>query len=188
MSFGKKYLGKAAAAVAFYDPAADGLAAAQWLLSEQPEDLDQGLDVAAAQVQLAQTFDVFRSGDFAVDTEGSLWQATAVALTASGGNPLRTVRVVRIGPGAKVVAEAGFSYLLLETGDRVLLETGGGILLEASGVRIVAGSPDVIGAGDVLVTDPLDGNTDRTTRHTVSQVAAQLAVGAARAYVLTSEA
>ena len=128
-------------AVAFYDPAADRLVASQWLLSEQPEDLDQGIDVSAAQVQLAQTFDVFESGDFAVDTAGALWQATARAYTASAGDDLRTVHVVRIGPGAKVVAEAGFSYLLLETGGRVLLETGGGILLEASGVRIVARQP-----------------------------------------------
>ena len=183
----KKYLGKGAKAVAFYDVGADALTKSEWLLSEQPEDVDQGVE-SAAQVQVAQTFGVLRSGDFAVDTEGALWQAIATAYTSSGGDDFRTVRVARIGPGAKVVAEAGFSDLLQETGDALLLESGDTFLLEASGFRIIAGSAGVIAIGDELVTDPLDGNVDRDTRHTVSQVAEQLAVGAARAYVLTSEA
>ena len=183
----KKYLGKGAKAVAFYDAAADRITAGTWLLSEQPEDLDQGAE-SAAQVQVAQTFDELKSGGFAVDPEGVLWQAIATAYTASGGDDFRTVRVARIGPGAKVVAEAGFSDLRLEAGDSLLLESGDRFLLEASGFRIIAGHPGAIAVGDVLVTDPLDGNTDRATRHTVSQIAAQLAVGAARAYVLTAEA
>ena len=181
----KRYLGKGAAAAAFYS--GGSLALAEWLRSEMPVELDQGAEIAV-QVQMALTFDQLESGGFAVDRWGALWQSIETARSTSGEQAaIYQARLARILPGAKVVSLGAFNNFLLETGDELLLETGDNLRVEDSGFHLIAGATDGIAVGDVVPAAPLDGSTDRTESYTVASIIASLAVGSASAYLLSAD-
>lgn len=181
----KRYLGKGAAAAAFYS--GGSLALAEWLRSDMPVELDKGAEIAA-QVQMALTYSQLESGDLAVDAFGALWQSIETARSSSGSDAaIRQARLARITPGAKVVSLGGFNNFLLETSDDLLRETGDHLRLEDSGFHLIAGATDSIEIGDVVEAAPLDGSTDRTESYTVSSIIASLAVGSASAYVLSAD-
>ena len=182
----KRYLGKGAAAAAFYS-IGDGLSLAEWLRSELPVELDQGAEIAV-QVQMALTYDRLDSGGYAIDTDGELWQSIETARSTSGAQAaIHQVRLARILPGAKVVSLGAFNNFLLEAGDDLLLETGDNLRVEDSGFHLIAGAADSIEVGDVVVAAPLDGSTDRTESYTVAFIIDSLAVGSASAYVLSAD-
>ena len=182
----KRYLGKGAAAAAFYSTG-DGLSLAEWLRSELPVELDQGAEIAV-QVQMALTYDQLESGDLAVDAFGALWQSIETARSTSGGqDAIHQARLARILPGAKVVGLAGFNNFLLETGDDLLLESGDNLRVEESGLRLLAAATAEIQVGDTIAAAPMDGSTDRTESYTVAFIIDSLAVGSASAYVLSAD-
>ena len=181
----KRYLGKGAAAAAFYS--GGGLALAEWLRSEMPVELDQGAEIAV-QVQMALTYDQLESGDLAVDAFGELWQSIETARSTSAAQAaIHQVRLARIPQGAKVVTLGAFNNFLLETGDDLLLESGDNLRVEDSGFHLIAGATDGIDVGDVVAAAPLDGSTDRTESYTVASIIASMAVGDASAYLLSAD-
>lgn len=182
----KRYLGKGAAAAAFYS-GGGGLALAEWLRSEMPVELDQGAEIAV-QVQMALTYEQFESGDLAVDAFGALWQSIETASSSSGeAATIHQARLARILAGAKVVTLGAFNNFLLETGDDLLLESGDNLRVEDSGFHLIAGAVDDIEVGDVVTAAPLDGSIDRTEIYTVGSIIASLAVGPASAYLLSAD-